>query len=130
MCTKSATDMLDQVRAGLAAMLGADPVAASDETVSSELRELLTITNLVQAAVWARLASFDVRGLSEQDGLRTTRSWLSAAGRLSPYAASRLLKRARVVRQLPALATATATGRITGQHAHKTSKLAGQIGIG
>ncbi len=115
---------------GLTALVDADVIELPDETVRSELRELLTVANLVQAAIAARVASFDRRDLAHGDGLRTTRAWLCATARLSPYAATGQVRRAKVLADLPALAAACAQGRVTPEHVDKVVNLAEQVGPG
>ena len=117
------------VLSGLVALAESDVVSLPDETVLVELRALMAAANLLQAALWARISSFDTRGLSEVDGLRTTRAWLSAVGRLSPHAASQLVRQATTLRQLPALTEATRSGTVTTEHVAAITALAKQIGV-
>src|SRR6185369_11040119 len=86
--------------AGLLAEVNAVDVAAlADQQVRDELHALLAVRNSVDAAI-------DVRELADLDGLRCTRTWLTAFGRMSQGAASGWLSRARLLRALPVLAAA------------------------
>jgi hypothetical protein len=130
MCTTDAVSPVDLIQAGVAGLLDTDVIGSPDETVRGELVALLEVAQQVQAAIWDRLRSFDARGLAEADGLRTSRAWLAAMGRLSPCAASTQVKQARLLRQLPALAGATRTGAVGAEHVAKVAHLVEQIGIG
>ncbi len=128
MCTSE--QPLALIEAGLTSLLEADVVASPDSTMRDELAQLLTVANQVQAAVLARLASFDRRDLAQADGLRTSRAWLCGFARLSPHAATGLVRRARLLRELPAVAQAAADGHVTSEHLTKLVTLAEDIGLG
>ena len=116
--------------AGLASVAGVDVSSLADQVVRDELRVLLRAVNQLHAAVLARVASFDVRDLAESDGFRTARPWLSAFGRLSPRAASGLVKSARLLAQLPALDAAARRGELSAEHLLRVAELVDQVGIG
>jgi hypothetical protein len=126
----TSSDPIELLRAGVEQLVSSDIPALPDETVRARVRDLLTLTNQLQAALWAHVASFDVRGLADGDGLSSTRSWLCATGRLSPHAATTMLRRARTLRQLPAMATVAAEGSVTPEHVHRVVELSEQVGIG
>ncbi len=129
MCTNAlAQDPVARIRAGLTLLLEADVRNLPDTTVRHELRELLVVANLVQAAVYARVSAFESRDLSEVDGPRTTRAWLSSAARLSPYAATGVVARARVLRDLPALSAAMTSGTVSAEHVSKVAELVKRVG--
>ena len=65
---------------------------------------MLAAANQLDAAIASRVASFDTRGLADDDACRTTAVWLRCYGRCSDRAASRQVKRARLLRDLPAVA--------------------------
>ncbi len=124
MCTTGEADPLQLLRAGLSGLVDTDPVGMSDAAVTAELPALLDAVNQLGAVVAARLASFDTRALAEVDGQRTTRSWLSAFGRMSQGAAAGWLSRA------PA---ATPTARAGRRRRHRagigrTSDQGGRVG--
>jgi uncharacterized membrane protein YgcG len=111
--------------------LAAVPVTAvPDAQLRAEILDLVRAANLVQTALWRRIGSFERRGLAEADGFRSTRSWLSAFGRMSPHAATGACQRAAVVDQLSALTVAAQRGEVSGEHLGKVVALVEDIGIG
>ena len=117
---------LDLLHAGLAGLAEADVPAMADAEIAEQLRALLAAANTLDAVICARLGSFDARALSEADGFRATRSWLRAFGRMSQGAASGWLARARLLRQLPALAGAAGDGHASAESVDVVARLAGQ----
>ncbi len=111
------------------ALVHADVAQLPDDKVRDDLRHLTIVANLVQAAMYERVAAFDARGLSGVDDIRTTRAWLSTVGRLSPYAASRLVRQSTVLRELPAVTAATHSGTVTPEHVSKIVGLTDQLGV-
>ena len=103
--------------------------ALPDATLRSELVELLAAANQINAAIAARVASFDTRGLADDDACRTTAVWLRCYGRYTDGAASRMVKQARVLRELPAVAEAAGRGDVTAEHVDRIAKLAKQVGV-
>jgi Domain of unknown function (DUF222) len=113
----------------LAEVNAVDVAALADQQVRDEVHDLLVARNMLDAAIGARLGSFDVRELSDLDGLHSTRTWLTAFGRLSQGAASGWLNRARLLRHLPALAAAAAEGAVSSEHVDKVHQLAYRVGV-
>ena len=129
MCTNNPTAPVGLVRAGLDALLAADVAVMADEAVRSELLTLLGASNQLAAVVSARVAAFDARGLAVGDGFRTAKGWLRAFGRRSGAAAAGLVRSARVLRELPALAAAAGRGEASAEHVAKVAVLADQVGV-
>src|SRR6185369_10049762 len=99
----------------LAELVGVASVGVAsvpDERLRAEVLDLLRAVNVVQAALWRRLAGFERRGLAVVDGFRSTRSWLVGFGRCSPHAAAGVCARAGVLAQLPALTQAAQRGEV------------------
>ena len=113
----------------LADLASVDVTLLPDQQVRDELLSLLGVVNSLNAAVLQRVAAFDARGLSEVDGFRTTAGWLIGFGRLGRYAAGAVVKRGRVLRELPALRDAAAQGAVSDDHLGKVVKLADDIGV-
>src|ERR1700755_834632 len=111
---------------GLAA---SDPTGLCDEQCRSDLVGLLRAYNQLSAIVAGVVGSFDARGLSEVDAVRTTRTWLVAFGRMSQGAASGWLARARLLRELPQLAAAGRAGRVSAEHVGKVADLVSKGGV-
>src|SRR6185436_8935676 len=104
MCSSGASSLVGRLRADLDALVAVDVVGLSDAVLRSETLELLAAANQLNAVLAARVGSFDVRGLADEDACRTTAVWLRAYGRYSFAGASRMVKQARVLRGLPAVA--------------------------
>ena len=115
--------------AAVAQLNAVDVTALADQQVRDELHELLAARNSLDAAIAARVGSFDVRELADLDGLRCTRTWLTAFGRMSQGAASGWLSRARLLRHLPALAAAAAEGSVSCEHVDKVQPLVSRVGM-
>src|SRR5688572_5152624 len=75
--------LVARLRADLYALVAVDVVAMPDATLRSELVELLAAANQLNAGIASRIASFDTRGLSDDDGCQTTKVWLRCYGRHS-----------------------------------------------
>ena len=114
--------------AALGGLAEQDVTTWSDQQVHDGLRALLPAVNQLAAVVSMLVGSFDTRNLSEDDGFRATRTWLSAFGRMSQGAASSWLSHARLLRQLPALATRAAAGTVSTEHLRKVADLVDQVG--
>ena len=117
-----------EVLQALAATVAADVAALPDAEVRAEALDLLRALNLAHVALMARLASFDRRDLARPDGVRSTKAWLSAFGRLSPHLASATMTRAHTLDRLPALATAAAGGDISAEHLSRVADLTDKVG--
>jgi hypothetical protein len=120
---------LESVLTDLAELAAGDVVSWSDEQVRTALPALLSAVNQLNAVVAGVVGSFDVRDLSDVDGCRTTRTWLTAFGRMSQGAASGWLSRARLRRELPALAAAAGRGDVSAEHLRKVSDLVEKVGV-
>jgi hypothetical protein len=124
MRTGSGGDLVEQLHADLDDLLALD-----DETLRAGLLSLVTAGNRLQAAVAAWVGSFDARGLSDADACRTTTAWLHSYLRLSGRAASGVVKRGRLLRDLPAVAQAAAQGDVNVEHLDRIGALVKQVGV-
>jgi hypothetical protein len=75
------------LQAGLA---GTHVAGLSDAQVHDEVAALLVCANQLDAVLADRLGSFDARGLSNADAVRTTLSWLRIYGRMGELAPPRV----------------------------------------
>jgi hypothetical protein len=116
------------LHADLDDLLTLDVAALPDQTVRDGLLGLLAADNRLQAAIATWTAAFDTRDLAGTDAFRTTKVWLSAFARRSHRAAAALVRRARLLRHLPAVAQAAADGTATTDHLDRVATLAGQVG--
>ena len=115
--------------AALDTLAGQDVTTWTDQQAHDGLQDLLPAVNQLTAVVSQLVGSFDTRGLSETDGLRATRTWLTAFGRMSQGAASGWLSRARLLRQLPAVASAASAGVVSAEHLRPIADLVTQVGV-
>jgi hypothetical protein len=121
--------LVERLRADLYELVAVDVVGMPDATLRSELVELLAAANQLNAAIASRIASFDTRNLADDDACRTTAVWLRCYGRVSDGAASRMVKQARLLRELPAVAQAAGRGEVTAEHVDRIGRLAKQVGV-
>jgi hypothetical protein len=84
--------LVERLRADLCALVAVDVVALPDAALRSELVELCAAANQLNAAIASRVASFDARGLADEDACRTTAVWLRNYGRCSDGAASGVVR--------------------------------------
>jgi hypothetical protein len=129
-CTSDERSGVDLLQAGLGVLDGADVAGMADAALRSEVQALLVTANRLHAAVAARLAVFDARGLAQDDGFRSTKGWLGGFARLSAGAASALVKGARLLRGLPALAAAAGRGEVPAEQLGRVVRLAERVGPG
>src|SRR5258705_1736577 len=129
MRTMNGDSSLALLQAGLAGLERADPSELTDAEVRSEVIALLVAANQLMAVLSARIGVFDARELSTVDGFKTTRSWLVAFGRMSQGAATGWLNRARLLRELPALAPASRQGAVSAEQLAKVHDLAHRVGM-
>src|SRR5258705_4033585 len=129
MRTMNGDSSLALLQAGLAGRERADPSELPDAEVRSEVAALLVAANQLMAVLSARIGVFEARELCTVDGFKTTRSWLVAFGRMSQGAATGWLNRARMLRELPALAAAAGQGAVSAEHLAKVHDLAHRVGL-
>jgi hypothetical protein len=91
--------------------------ARSDLQLADDLRELHQVRNLLDGEVLRRLAVFDGRGAAVAEHVLSTQAWLRGVLHLSPTAASGHVAVARRMRDGGPLATATACGDLSYEHA-------------
>ena len=116
-------------RADLDELVTADVVALPDAKVRSDLLELMAARNQLDSAIASWLGSFDARGLYDDDACKTAAVWVRAYGRGSGAAASALVRRARVLRDLPAVAEAAGRGEVSAEHIDRIRDLVQDVGI-
>jgi hypothetical protein len=117
------------LRADLDELVIADVAALPDATLRSDLLALMAARNQLDAAIASHLACFDTRALYDDDACKTAAVWVRAYGRGSPHAASALVKRARVLRDLPAVAQAAGRGDVSSEHVERIRDLVKDVGI-
>lgn len=118
-----------QLVAGLDVLAVEDVAALPDEVLREQLLDLVAASHRVWAELARRVDIADRRGLSHDDGFRSVKTWLQGVGRVSGQVAHRVVKAARVLRQLPKLAAATQTGDVSPEHVQQVCRLADQVGV-
>ena len=121
--------LVDELGDVLARLAATDVVGLADDEVHAVVPRLLAAVNQVGALTAGLVGSFDVRGLSELDACRTTRTWLIAFGRLSQGAAGGWLAQARLLRQFPALAAKARAGSVSAEQVRLVVALADRVGV-
>jgi hypothetical protein len=79
------------------------------------VRELLQARNRLDAQLVRAVRECEKAGAAEFDGLKTMQVWLRGHARLSPAAASRMVRSGRALEHLSAVAGAFATGDVTAE---------------
>src|SRR4029453_12267231 len=110
-------------------LLVADLVEVPDEQLRAGLLALVALDNRVQAAIAAFVTAFDRRDLSTVDACKTTAVWLRGSGPPAPPAAPGVVRRARLLSALPALASAAAAGDVSAEHLTPIGHLVTDVGI-
>jgi hypothetical protein len=77
--------------------------------------QLIRARNRIDAELARTVRVADLARAPEHDGLKTMASWLRGHSRLSPAAASQLVRAGRALEQLPAVAAGCAEGLITAE---------------
>jgi hypothetical protein len=129
MSSNGEAGLTGRLRADLEDLLAVDVAGLPDQTLRSDLLELFVAANQIHTAIALRVASFDARGLADIDACRTAAAWLRSYSRCSGREASGLVQRGRVLRDLPAVATAAARGEVSAEHVTQIGVLAKQVGV-
>jgi hypothetical protein len=117
-----------ELRAALAVLAAEDVPAMPDVMLRQQVLDLLVACNELHAQLVRRVAHFDIRGLSTDDGCRSTKAWLRAFGRRSPTAAKGLVGQGQLLRRLPDLAAAAVAGHASAEHIDKVVRLQERVG--
>ncbi|MGY1602626.1 DUF222 domain-containing protein [Geodermatophilus sp. SYSU D00815] len=115
--------LVEQLAAVLDALAGADLHARTGPQLLEDTVDLVEARNRIDAELARRVRAADSKRAFAGDGQRTAQSWLRGHGRLSPSAASHLVRVGRALEQLPALAAAHAAGAITADQADLIGKI-------
>jgi Domain of unknown function (DUF222)/HNH endonuclease len=111
---------LDALAEVIDQMVATDPSAFADtESMVTLQRELARLESVVTGAV----AAFDTSGAWAPDGARNASSWLATRCRLPKSQTRRLVRRGRVLSELPVCAQAWSKGEIGAFHLDAISSL-------
>lgn len=113
----------------LRALAEEDPETLPADDLRARVLELADAITFLQGQLTRAVAVFDARGLSVDDGCRSTRSWLRNFAGLSESVAGDHVRAARTLRQLPALAQANREGRLTTDHVRHVARLVQRVGV-
>lgn len=107
----------------------ADVSGVPAAALGSEITELTSLRNRLDAEISRRVEAFDRQGFCAADGAPSTQSWLRGRARLAPSAASVEVSNARGLRDLPATAAAWQVGEISAEHVRAIVLLAKQTSV-
>ncbi len=113
----------------LRALAEEDPETLRADGLRARVLELADAITFLQGQLIRAVAVFDARGLSTDDGCRSTRSWLRHFAGLSESVAGDHVRAARVLRQLPGLAEANREGRLSTDHVRHVARLVQRVGV-
>jgi Domain of unknown function (DUF222) len=106
-------DPLEQLAAAIDACAAQDVQAMFAPQLNERLGRLLGQANRLAAVVTGTVRQCELTGAAEDDGLKTTASWLRGHARHSTADAARLVAAGRTLEHLPTCAAAFAAGGIT-----------------
>lgn len=121
------TNQLDEMAAALRAAAAAPAGEQPDAAVVEELLAAREVADSAEALYLTRLETFHSRGLSKADGL-STRSWLRHKARVSPGEATRAIKAATGLTELPEVRDALVAGAVRPGHASALVDAASMLG--
>lgn len=104
------------VNEGLDGLSGADVATLTDGELSDAVVELQRLKARLDAAEATVVGVWDRRRVWASDGARSGAAWLVWRCRMARSRASRLLRRARHLREMPEAQAALEQGEITGDH--------------
>jgi hypothetical protein len=108
---------MSELRSAIDGLAAVDVRELPDAVLSDELVELRTAVNRLEAQFERRLGAFDGRGVAEQQARLSTASWLTEQCRLDPGDATRRVRLARRLGNMPLAAAAFEAGAIALEHA-------------
>src|SRR3954454_8518901 len=112
MCSNESTG-LAAIAAGLDSLAGEDLYPVPAAALLGETKELIAARNRLDAQIARQVRRAELAQAPETDGLKSMAAWLRGHCRLSPAAASQLVRVGRALEQLPAVAAGHADGTIT-----------------
>ncbi|MCZ2858002.1 DUF222 domain-containing protein [Blastococcus sp. VKM Ac-2987] len=106
---------MDRLGSALDDLAGEDLSGRFGPQLLDRLTGLLTAQNRLAAQVARTVRECEVAQAPERDGLASMASWLRGHGKLSPAAASRVVRTGRALAELPAVAEAFDRGAVTAE---------------
>jgi hypothetical protein len=115
MCSHGSGDALAEFEAALDRVAGEGLKSLLGPQVLDRTRRLMVMKNRLDAQVARCVREGELTGAADHDGQASMQSWLRGHARLSAAAAHRLVGVGRACEQLPAVAAAFASGRVTAE---------------
>jgi Domain of unknown function (DUF222) len=112
MCS-SGSEAFAAAAAGLDALAAEELSDVAGPRLLDDTAALVALRNRVDAELARRVRRAELAQAPEHDGLKTMASWLRGHARLSPAAASQVVRNGRALEQLPAVAAGHAAGAVT-----------------
>ncbi len=106
---------MSELRSAVEALAADDVRTLTPRQQLERITELLEAKNRLDAQLARSVRAAELQQASEDDGVKSMRSWLVGHGRLSPAAAGQLVRNGRALDHLPALAAAFADGAVTAE---------------
>ena len=106
---------MSELQSALDALAADDVRSLSPRRQLDEIGQLLEARNRIDAQLTRRVRAAELQQASEDDGVKSMRSWLRGHGRLSPGAAGQLVRNGRALDHLPELQSAFAAGAVTAE---------------
>src|SRR4051794_35066769 len=105
--------VVDALSSLLDELAGEDLHALSSPELLDRIRKMIAARNKLDAELARTVRVAGNAQAFQTDGMATPQSWLRGHCRLSPGAASQVVRNGRAVEQLPAVAAAHAAGEVT-----------------
>jgi hypothetical protein len=120
---------VSELRSALDGLATVDVAALPAGALGDHIHDLFDARNRLDGVIERAIGAFDAQGMGEIDGCPSTASWLRGRCRLAPAEASARVRTARVLRELPMVATALSEGEISFDHARAVALLAHETDI-
>src|SRR5512141_253140 len=104
---------MSTLRSATDELVAQDLRSLADEDLASDLDEIERAVRVLEAERSRRLAEFERRGAHTEDGFISLSAWLVARHRLAPSTATRRVRVARALRDMPQAARACAAGELS-----------------
>lgn len=112
-----AGELIESILRDARALSATDLSAVAPQELGELLRHMERARGAVDAAANAVLDRFDAEGAAGYDGLRSTSAWLRHRCQMTGATASRRVRTARALRELPEVADGFRTGRFSADQA-------------
>lgn len=108
-----AGELIESIRTTTAELLALDVSDVAVQDLGALLQQIEAARAIVDAAASSIIDQFDRQGAAAYDGLRTTNAWLRQRCHMTSATASRRVRTARALRELPEITQGFHTGRFS-----------------